>query len=228
MPEASKAANCRGLLVRMWANGRETQGSSATWRDDWDEVDDGGRPGRGRDQRDAASSSGRGASSGIQRSAERGGRGMGREGSMRAPRVYNRESRSGRGERDFDSSREPRGDRGDRNPYPRGGGQSQQSSDARRPSSSWRENEAMAKDEDSDASPPSPASPPPPPSKPEPLPVVRAQDSDKGTFFHGSTFRAVGASPEVISALAAIGITRPSHVQVSHAGGFVQGRTMIC
>lgn len=51
-------------------------------------------------------------------------------------------------------------------------------------------------------------------AKPLPLPVVREHDSDKGTFFHGASFRGSGASAEVISALAAIGITRPSHVQV--------------
>jgi len=52
------------------------------------------------------------------------------------------------------------------------------------------------------------------PSKPDPLPVVRERDSDKGTFFHKSTsFKGIGASPEVIAALSALGITRPSHVQ---------------
>lgn len=45
------------------------------------------------------------------------------------------------------------------------------------------------------------------------LPVVRANDVDKGTFFHGSTFKAVGASTEVVVALRELGITRPSHVQ---------------
>ena len=51
-------------------------------------------------------------------------------------------------------------------------------------------------------------------AKPLPLPVVRERDSDKGTFFHGASFRGSGASAEVVAALAAIGITKPSHVQV--------------
>ncbi len=51
------------------------------------------------------------------------------------------------------------------------------------------------------------------PSSP-PLPVVRERDSDKGTFFHGGSFKSCGASSEVIAALAALGISRPSHVQV--------------
>ena len=65
-----------------------------------------------------------------------------------------------------------------------------------------------------EAPPAAPPARPAAPIKPQPLPVVRERDSDKGTFFHKSTsFKGIGASPEVIAALSALGITRPSHVQ---------------
>ena len=40
MPEAGKVVHCRGAMIRVWANaGRETQGSPAAWKDDWDEME---------------------------------------------------------------------------------------------------------------------------------------------------------------------------------------------
>ena len=62
-----------------------------------------------------------------------------------------------------------------------------------------------------------PPSVPPPPAPPKapltPPPVVRANDNDKGSFYHGSSFKQIGATAEVIAALQTLGITKPSHVQ---------------
>lgn len=47
-----------------------------------------------------------------------------------------------------------------------------------------------------------------------PIPIIRENDTDKGTFFSTTTFKALGCTPEVVTALRNIGIGRPSHVQV--------------
>lgn len=55
-------------------------------------------------------------------------------------------------------------------------------------------------------------------AKPSPLPVVRPNDGDKGTFFDSQTFKQAGASNEVLAALRELGISRPSHIQVWGCG----------
>jgi hypothetical protein len=47
-----------------------------------------------------------------------------------------------------------------------------------------------------------------------PLPIVRPNDEDKGTFFSGLSWKQLGASTDVIAALQKLGIKKPSHVQV--------------
>ncbi|KAI8469617.1 MAG: P-loop containing nucleoside triphosphate hydrolase protein [Monoraphidium minutum] len=59
------------------------------------------------------------------------------------------------------------------------------------------------------------AAPGPPAPSAANIPIVRLDGGPgKGTFFHGSSWSELGASEDVISALKALGITRPSHVQV--------------
>lgn len=48
----------------------------------------------------------------------------------------------------------------------------------------------------------------------EEIPVVRPGQAASATFFSAERWADVGASEEVVAALAALGITRPSHIQV--------------
>lgn len=55
------------------------------------------------------------------------------------------------------------------------------------------------------------------------IPVVRPGQAASSTFFSSTRFEELGASPEVVSALAALGITRPSHIQVRSAAARLGG-----
>ena len=54
-----------------------------------------------------------------------------------------------------------------------------------------------------------------PATSPAEIPVVRVGQGSSSTFFTSEQFKDIGASDEVVQALASIGIKRPSHVQVS-------------
>lgn len=51
------------------------------------------------------------------------------------------------------------------------------------------------------------------------IPVVRLGSANASTFFSSDRWGEVGASDEVVAALAALGITRPSHIQVGGVPG---------
>lgn len=46
--------------------------------------------------------------------------------------------------------------------------------------------------------------------------MVRIGQAAGSTFFSSDRFEALGASEEVVAALAELGITRPSHIQVRY------------
>lgn len=48
----------------------------------------------------------------------------------------------------------------------------------------------------------------------EEIPIVRPGQGSSTTFFSGKKFADVGASEDVVAALQAVGIVRPSHIQV--------------
>ncbi|GAB4820362.1 hypothetical protein N2152v2_007408 [Parachlorella kessleri] len=60
-----------------------------------------------------------------------------------------------------------------------------------------------------------PAAPGAPAELPVEIPVVRTGQGSSSTFFTSEQFKEIGASEEVVQALASIGIKRPSHVQAA-------------
>ena len=52
----------------------------------------------------------------------------------------------------------------------------------------------------------------------EDIPIVRPGQGSSTTFFSGKKFADVGASEDVVAALQAVGIARPSHIQVHPCG----------
>lgn len=57
----------------------------------------------------------------------------------------------------------------------------------------------------------------------EAIPVVRIGQAAGSTFFSSDRFEALGASEEVVAALAELGITRPSHIQAAAYRALCQG-----
>ena len=44
--------------------------------------------------------------------------------------------------------------------------------------------------------------------------MVRPGQANSSTFFSADSFAQLGATPDIVAALAALGIARPSHIQV--------------
>lgn len=58
--------------------------------------------------------------------------------------------------------------------------------------------------------------------------MVRPGQAASATFFSAERWADVGASEEVVAALAALGITRPSHIQVGRLRRQQQGPALVC